>query len=445
MIVSFCKKFILNDQKRIRKSGFLMCSVFALFVIVNACTYVVFLHKTYPNTMVNTYSIGSTAYGSIATKTSHLPLLPSTFKLVENTDTVTVAPAQLGAHVNVLAIAGSAHKRYWLPIANFVLAHKLAGSLRVNTAVLTEKLEQIAQSNNQAPVNAQIGLRNGQFSVVAANNGFQLDVQEAVQLAQSAIIAGKTSVNLPYKAVVPTITAAALQAQLQKLQSEQRASLSYDYDGTVTRPSTAIIANWYSLEGNGYVIQASKVAAYINQVGSDNHINVQNSSAAVSATIAAIEDDSAANITLVAVPPGVCSANTRTQLVIVSIAQQHMWACSSYSQVYDSPVITGIESLPADLTPPGTYTVFAKQTNLYLNGSDSTGSWHDYVNYWMPFLVNQYGTYGFHDATWRAPTDFGTISPNSTNGSHGCVELPLATAAWLYGWLSVGATVQINS
>jgi hypothetical protein len=75
MIVSFCKKFILNDQKRIRKSGFLMCSVFALFVIVNACTYVVFLHKTYPNTMVNTYSIGSTAYGSIATKTSHLPLL----------------------------------------------------------------------------------------------------------------------------------------------------------------------------------------------------------------------------------------------------------------------------------------------------------------------------------------------------------------------------------
>lgn len=120
-----------------------------------------------------------------------------------------------------------------------------------------------------------------------------------------------------------------------------------------------------------------------------------------------------------------------------------MWACAAEQQVYESPVVTGMEKLAADLTPRGTYHVYAKQTNLYLRGSDSTGSWNDYVYYWMPFLNNQYGTYGFHDATWRADTAFGNINPNTSDASHGCVELPLATAKWLYNWGPIGTTVKV--
>ena len=122
-----------------------------------------------------------------------------------------------------------------------------------------------------------------------------------------------------------------------------------------------------------------------------------------------------------------------------------MWACNGSTQVYDSAVVTGMEQLPADLTPTGTYHIYAKETNLYLKGSDSTGSWNDYVYYWMPFLDNQYGAYGFHDATWRAPGDFGNIDPNSSKASHGCVELPLDTAKWLYNWAQIGTTVTVVS
>jgi lipoprotein-anchoring transpeptidase ErfK/SrfK len=63
----------------------------------------------------------------------------------------------------------------------------------------------------------------------------------------------------------------------------------------------------------------------------------------------------------------------------------------------------------------------------------------------MPFLENQYGSYGFHDATWRSASDFGNISPDSSDASHGCVELPLATAKWLYSWAAIGTTVTIKS
>ncbi len=141
----------------------------------------------------------------------------------------------------------------------------------------------------------------------------------------------------------------------------------------------------------------------------------------------------------------VCTANSLSNDVIVSITKRHLWACSGKQQVYQSPVVTGIAYLPADLTPTGTYRVYSKQTNLHLKGSDTTGSWDDPVSYWMPFLHNKYGTYGFHDATWRAASDFGNISPNSANASHGCVELPLATAKWLYSWVNIGTSVTIES
>lgn len=140
-----------------------------------------------------------------------------------------------------------------------------------------------------------------------------------------------------------------------------------------------------------------------------------------------------------------CAANTLSKAVIVSIGQRHLWACAKTSEQYDSSVITGMAKLAADRTPTGTYHIYGKQTNLSLKGSDSTGSWNDPVSYWMPFLDNQYGAYGFHDATWRKPSAFGSISPDSSDASHGCVELPLATAKWLYAWTSVGTTVIIKS
>ncbi len=142
---------------------------------------------------------------------------------------------------------------------------------------------------------------------------------------------------------------------------------------------------------------------------------------------------------------GPCAGNKLGQFILVSIKQRHFWACQGNKVLYDSPVVTGIDYLAADKTPIGTYHISAKQADQTLTGTDSTGSWSDFVQYWLPFLTNQYGTYGFHDATWRADSDFGHINPNSANASHGCVELPLSASAWLYQWVQVGTTVTIKA
>lgn len=150
--------------------------------------------------------------------------------------------------------------------------------------------------------------------------------------------------------------------------------------------------------------------------------------------------------TVTAAPkPNECLSNGPGKEIIVSISQRHLWACAGTTQAYESAVITGMENVPADLTPVGTYHVYGKQTNHTLQGCDPISCWNDFVYYWMPFLNNQYGVYGFHDATWRKAGDFGNISPYSSNASRGCVELPLATAKWLYSWAAPGTTVSIVS
>jgi lipoprotein-anchoring transpeptidase ErfK/SrfK len=140
-----------------------------------------------------------------------------------------------------------------------------------------------------------------------------------------------------------------------------------------------------------------------------------------------------------------CNNNTVSKIIIVSIDARHLWACDGTTLEYNSPVVTGMDFLAADITPTGTFYIQDKQTNIPLKGCDSTGCWDDPVHYWMQFLYNQYGAYGLHDATWRPANAFGNISPSSHNASHGCVELPLATAAWLYNWTSLGTEVQINN
>jgi len=136
--------------------------------------------------------------------------------------------------------------------------------------------------------------------------------------------------------------------------------------------------------------------------------------------------------------PSKCSRNTLDKLVLVSLSQQYMWACQGTTIVYESAVTTGAYTLAGDATPTGTWHIYAMQTNLYLNGSDGRSRWHDFVQYWVPF----YSDYGFHDASWQT-FNFGG-SEYATNGSHGCVHMPLAAMAWLYHWSHIGTTVTIE-
>jgi len=123
-----------------------------------------------------------------------------------------------------------------------------------------------------------------------------------------------------------------------------------------------------------------------------------------------------------------------TEEIIVSISLQHLWACKGTTQVYDTAVTTGAYKVVGDETPTGTWKIYAKQTDRYLTGP----GYRYFVQYWMPF----FGNYGFHDASWQTFPFGSSLYP--TEGSHGCVHLPITAIKWLFNWSSVGTTVMVE-
>lgn len=127
--------------------------------------------------------------------------------------------------------------------------------------------------------------------------------------------------------------------------------------------------------------------------------------------------------------------------IYVSISQQHMWACLGPTLFTTAPVTTGASALTNVhyATPVGTSRITGKSQNVVLAGRDIRGPWNDPVHYWMPFD----GGIGFHDAPWQT---FPLGSPlYTTQGSHGCVHMPLDVVAALYNWAPVGTLVTVRA
>jgi lipoprotein-anchoring transpeptidase ErfK/SrfK len=137
------------------------------------------------------------------------------------------------------------------------------------------------------------------------------------------------------------------------------------------------------------------------------------------------------------VQPGTspCDHQTGGQLVVVSIEQQHLWACDGDHTVITTAVTTGA-TRDGDATPRGTFAVQGLNRNTTLTTS-SGSSYH--VRYWIPFHV---GVWGFHDASWQT-IPFGS-SRYVTAGSHGCVHMPLAAIRQLFGWVKYGTKVTVR-
>jgi lipoprotein-anchoring transpeptidase ErfK/SrfK len=132
---------------------------------------------------------------------------------------------------------------------------------------------------------------------------------------------------------------------------------------------------------------------------------------------------------------------TAVKHIYVSIAAQQLWACVGPVLIFDSAVTTGASALTNvhDATPTGTFRINGKYRNVHLVGHDANGSWNDAVAYWIPYIGS---TYGFHDASWQT---FPFGSPlYTTEGSHGCVHLPVDIIAQVFAWAPVGTQVTIS-
>ena len=128
-------------------------------------------------------------------------------------------------------------------------------------------------------------------------------------------------------------------------------------------------------------------------------------------------------------PPKLNIAATRW--IEVSIGKQWMYAYEAGAIVNSAPVSTGRDEWD---TPLGQYAVYAKVKKQTMRGSSRGETWEVPD---VPNILYFNGDVGFHGTYWH--NRFGT----GARLSHGCVNLPLDKAAWLFDWASVGTPVQV--
>lgn len=110
----------------------------------------------------------------------------------------------------------------------------------------------------------------------------------------------------------------------------------------------------------------------------------------------------------------------------IDLSEQHLFAWDGKNQAFTAVISTGKAKTP---THPGVYTIQRKYPLDRMRGED-----YDIPN--VPNVLYFDRGYALHGANWH--NNFGTLM------SHGCVNLPVGNAEWLFDWTKVGTTVVIH-
>ncbi|NIN66248.1 MAG: LysM peptidoglycan-binding domain-containing protein [Anaerolineae bacterium] len=122
-------------------------------------------------------------------------------------------------------------------------------------------------------------------------------------------------------------------------------------------------------------------------------------------------------------------ASSGEKWIDVNLSTQTLQAYEGNRVVYTARVSTGISRYP---TPTGTYRIQRKYWY-----DDMTGGSHARGDYYylpdVPYCMYYYAGYSLHGTYWH--NNFGTPM------SHGCTNLSIPDAGWLFNWAPIGTKV----
>ena len=257
-----------------------------------------------------------------------------------------------------------------------------------------------------------------------------------------------------------------LQAALDAANSLAGLTITYDFDDRQEVLDTSTIADWITTDTDGKIsVDENKVKAWVNEnlVKYDTfvpgytrtfHSTMQGTievplgdygiygwKTDVDATVEKLKEYILAGESVAVEPEysqrGYCRAtdDIGDSYAEVDITNQKVFVYKDGELVIQSDCVTGLASDPERATPPGVYRVWTMEKDVVL-GTYAVQGYEAPVNYWMNFT--EIGI-GFHDLARVAYG--GDIY--KTNGSHGCINLPLDVAAEMFDTIEVGYPVIV--
>ncbi|MFC7582194.1 L,D-transpeptidase family protein [Schaalia naturae] len=392
--------------------------------------------------------------------------------------------ADLGVSVDPEATAAKAFE------PNASLASRIAALFRHNEVPVVSTTDDAALADFSDQVAAAAGtpVRNGsvalsedgtQFIATEASSGMGVDISQLTGVVAKAVSALESqAVDVTATEIEPTVSTEAA----QQVAAAANALLDLDVTlyGTVSENSAtqADKAAWVTIptteDGLGApAFDPAKVTAWVQKAAestNDKPVNgIQNVDASGKVVVTASEGkagytvnnaDAIASEAVAALTAGTSYSGTFTydevapsydQKPVVDGAEGLVYSPHAGEKWIDvnlsnhtvtayegADVVYGPVSMVngADATPTvtGTFHVYLKYETQTMKGENADGS--NYETPDVPWISYFTGGYALHGAPWRNSFGFAGAA-----GSHGCVNMAVADAKWIFGWDEVGTPV----
>ena len=371
-----------------------------------------------------------------------------------------------------LASAYASGRESWLP----PLHHEpLDLSYQLNRVQLSALTNSVAAKVGTPPVDAGVVVSGGALSTVPEKSGWSIDRVGLQRLIEDDVRSpGGGKLSLKPREQVADIQAAALVPTINETKRLMAVPIVLSYADQAYTPTPSQIGQWIAFnkqpDGTAFKlvpqVDTAKLKNYVQNVANkidiapiNQKINVENGVSKVTQEgadglaidqdpLTAAMTDSVNNqtpltltITAHAVPFRTISTNLVSldlgRYIEVNLSKQHLWVWQDHVVIYESPVTSGAAGAGLG-TVTGLFSIYYKTTNTHLVGYQYGYNYDVPVKYWMPF----YSGFGLHDAVWRNG-NFGGQDYHY-GGSHGCVNLPDATAEFVYNWSTIGTPVWVH-
>lgn len=291
------------------------------------------------------------------------------------------------------------------------------------------------------------------YEIIPETRGSLLDREKAFEAVNMAVQAGNTTVDLEeagcYIRAKITSEDSRLQKRAEELNRIVSTQIIYDWNGTEVILDGDTIKDWISEENGKITIDEDAVAEFVKVHAKQNDTygktrkftTVQGITLSLASGAYGWRTDQQKEVSelLELIKAGARESREPVyknkaakkgitddigdSYVEIDLSNQHLYFFMDGVIILESDFVSGDMS-NGNVTPPGVFGLTYKTTNAVLRGAN----YETPVNYWMPFN----GNVGMHDATWRS--EFGG-DIFLTDGSHGCVNLPLDKAKEIYSYL----------
>lgn len=309
-----------------------------------------------------------------------------------------------------------------------------------------------------APKNAYVEFVENDYIIVAETPGSTIIESQLLQLVKECITSGRIRIVLQNENYVqPEVTSdsEAIIKHLELMKKYLSMTVIYNFEDRQEVLDGVTIGKWVQIDvDNNLIIDTEKIKEFVDDLAVKYNTfgDTRVFETSVGTTIEVSGGDYGwlinrpqevkelteiirAGESLIRIPVYLQEGVSRLEddtggtYVEINYTKQHMWFYKDGELLVDTAVVTGNVSQQND-SPTGTFPIVYKQRDATLKGAD----YETKVSYWMPF----YRDVGIHDAAWR--NAFGG-KIYLEDGSHGCINTPLAAVKIIYNNISAGIPV----